>query len=431
MLNRSAFAALCAVSAFIAFTATAPRAQNMDIKGTLLTMTGDPIKGATCRFRNAGNKAVTDDKGAFTITGPLGTLRPDGYAMAMTARGRELTVTLDEAGRAAIDLFDMSGRLIRSVAARELTAGTHRMEFAPLQGARALYLLRVRIGTGESWHRLTVQDGAMTLTGAQAATLVRANAKTGAAPDSLFCAMPGYHGGHAAINGRAITAYTGTFNLRMFSSDKAWDVCAPPQTFAFDQSAGALYFQKLIPDPTANEQEVLREVCQSIWKTAAEVPANKRFTTYKSNINAQVTTGVASTGGNSLNFNVGYINGLKGRGDYAAWYEVLGVLVHEATHSYQPYYSTAGADGFGEAVPDAIRALTGFFKWPTGNKCSGSFTEAYQTGGKYWYFIEQKHPGFISKVYKLTAGDISARVQTVTGESLSSMVSECQSKGMP
>ncbi len=74
---------------------------------------------------------------------------------------------------------------------------------------------------------------------------------------------------------------------------------------------------------------------------------------------------------------------------------------------------------------------TGFFRWPRGSKCSGSYQEAYQTGGKYWYFIEQKHPGFLNKVYKLTSGDISARVQQVTGESLSSLVSECQTKGMP
>jgi hypothetical protein len=55
----------------------------------------------------------------------------------------------------------------------------------------------------------------------------------------------------------------------------------------------------------------------------------------------------------------------------------------------------------------------------------------YQTGGKYWYFIEMKHPGFLTSVWQQTAGDISARVQSITGESLANLASECQTKGMP
>ena len=106
-------------------------------------------------------------------------------------------------------------------------------------------------------------------------------------------------------------------------------------------------------------------------------------------------------------------------------------MLHEGVHSYQPYYQTEGAAGFGEAVPDAIRALTGLFRWPTGTKCTASYTDNYQDGGKYWYFIEQKHPGFLNKVYKLTAGDISVRVKQVTGENLESLVTECKTKGMP
>ena len=109
----------------------------------------------------------------------------------------------------------------------------------------------------------------------------------------------------------------------------------------------------------------------------------------------------------------------------------MGVQTHEAVHSYQAYYNTTGASGFGEAMPDAVRALNGFFKWPTGTKCSGSFTDVYQTGGKYWYFIEMKHPGFITTVWQQNTGDITTRVQSITGESLSAMASECQTKGMP
>jgi hypothetical protein len=101
-------------------------------------------------------------------------------------------------------------------------------------------------------------------------------------------------------------------------------------------------------------------------------------------------------------------------------------------HSYQQFYNTTGAAGFGEAIPDAIRCLTGFFYWPAGTKCSGGFAGTYQTGGKYWYYIELKHPGFIYRVMNAPqTGDISVRVLSLTGDSLSTMCRECETSGMP
>ncbi len=82
-------------------------------------------------------------------------------------------------------------------------------------------------------------------------------------------------------------------------------------------------------------------------------------------------------------------------------------------------------------MPDAVRALTGFFLRLTGTKCSGDIITTYQTGGKYWYFMEMKNPGFLTSVWKLTSGDLSSRVQQVTGGSMSSMADECKATGMP
>lgn len=431
---------------FLLLAVSAALAQQATLKGVVLTMTGKPIANATVQFKGLTAKTMTDAQGRYDFANPVGVRKVEGYHLRMQPREGGLVLDLDRRERISIELFSLSGQRIRQVADGVYPAGISSFDLketgnGAMKSGR-VFLVKVAMGGRVGWHKLTTEGELAVMTGSgESSGLTQgtwedqgsALSKSSATSDSLYITHPLYHGGMAAINGRMVTSYAGTQNFRMFSSDKGWDVCAPAFDFKFDQSPGALYYQKIMKGPAATNQEALREVCQSIWTLPADVPANERFKTYTANINAGVTTDVASTtlNGPELNFNVGYINDQKGNGDAAAWYELVGVLVHEGTHSYQPYYDTPGAEGFGEAMPDAVRALTGFFKWPTGAKCTGSFTGYYQEGGRYWYFIEQKHPGFLNGIYKLTNGDISTRVQQVTGESLSSMVSECQTKGMP
>lgn len=406
------------------FSASFAAAQTVDIRGNVYSVSGEPIAGATCQFRNLSNKAITDAQGHFDFTRTVAVRKVEGYSIAMAAQGRNLSLKLDRREKVSLDLFSLSGKRIRAIADAEMPAGSHTLAMAAPEAARQLYLLRVTVGSETAWHKLTLQDGIASLTDVGSAALARPLAKA-AATDSLFCTAPEYHGGLAKINGRAVSSYSGTYDIRMFSSDPAWkSQCSPPITFNFDNSAGVARYKSLIPDWVATEQEVLMEVCQATFKKATQP---RKYTSYIANI--RTGDGVAATGGNQLEFNSGYIAGQPA--SYKGWWEVVGVQVHEAVHSYQAYYNTAGASGFGEAMPDAVRALTGFFSWPRGTRCTGSFTDVYQTGGKYWYFIEMKHPGFLTSVWQQTSGDISTRVQSITGESLSAMASECQSKGMP
>ncbi|MDB5104389.1 MAG: hypothetical protein JWP91_2078 [Fibrobacteres bacterium] len=407
------------------FCASITQAQTVSISGTVLSVSGAPIAGATCQFRSIANKAVTDAQGKYAFSGAVGIRQPEGYAISMQSQGRSLSLSLDRRERVSLDLFSVGGRLVRKVAEKDLAAGTHTLAFAAPEGAQQLYLLRVSMGSQVAWHKVTLQNGVASLTSAMAASVARPLAKAEAALDSLFCTEPGHHGGLAKINGRAVSAYTGTYNFRMFSSDPAWATqCSMPMTFNFDASAGVAKYKSLVPDWVKSEQEILMEVCQSTFKLPTQP---KKYASYTANIKSM--SGVANTGGNTLNFSSEYIDGQSS--SYSGWYEIMGVQTHEAVHSYQAYYNTTGASGFGEAMPDAVRALNGFFRWPTGTKCTGSFTDVYQTGGKYWYFIEMKHPGFLTSVWQKTADDISVRVQSITGESLSAMASECQTKGMP
>jgi hypothetical protein len=327
-----------------------------------------------------------------------------------------------------VDLFNLSGKLMRNVVDAVLPAGAHSLALTAPNGSHQLYLLRVKLASGTSWHKLTLQDGVASLSDVATAADTRPLAKTEAGVDSLFCTSPDWHGGLAKINGRSVSNYTGTVNIRMFSSAPEWKTqCSPPTTFNFDNTAGATRYKAIIADPVATEQEVLMEVCQSTFKLPTQP---KKYATYVANIKSGAGGQVAATGGNTLGFSTEYIANLQN--NYAGWYEIVGVQTHEATHSYQAYYGTTGVgDAFGESMPDAVRALNGFFSWPTGTKCSGDYKAAYQTGAKYWYFIEMKHPGFLTSVWQNNNGDFAARVQTITGESLTSLNSECQTKGMP
>jgi hypothetical protein len=397
------------------------QAQTIDLKGAVYSVSGAPIAGATCRFKTAGNQAVTDADGKFDFGKSTAVRAAAGYSVAITAEGGQLSLSLDRGQSIEVDLFAIDGRRLANLVAAVLPAGTHRFGLGAAGSGNRLYLLRVKRGSEIAWHKLTRQGGFASIAqGAARGPL----AKTSAIVDSLFCTAPEYHGGLTHTNGRNIGSYSGTQNIRMFSSDPAWKVCSPPITFNFDNSPGVARYKQLIPDWVATEQEILMEVCQSTFKLASQA---KKWTTYIANI--KTDDGVAATGGNELTFNTGYIADQPD--NYAGWIEVTGVQIHEAVHSYQPYYETPGAGGFGEAMPDAVRALTGYFKWPTGTKCTGSYADAYQDGGKYWYFIEMKHPGFLTTVWQQKSGDITTRVQSITGESLSAMATECKTKGMP
>ena len=387
--------------------------------GNVYTLAGVPIVGAKVTLQTAAKSTFTDEKGHydFALVGISSSTTLPGYSL-QTAGG-VLSLGLEKEQKVTLTVFSTSGKSLRRLADGTFPSGNHRFSLAGMERAGQLCLLKVEIGPGTAWHKLTLQGSFAAMAGFAALSADAAPAaKTTAAVESLIVTHPSFNGGLIGMHAKA-SKTTAPVDFRMVSTDPAWNVCAPPITFNFDGSAGASYYKKLIPDPQATEQEVLREICQSIWKLPSQA---KKYTSYTANIKSM--GGVANTGGSTLNFSTDYLNNKP-------LYELIGVQVHEGTHSYQPYYNTTGASGFGEAMPDAVRGLTGYFRWPSGTKCSGSFTAAYQEGGKYWFYIEMVHPGFLSAVWQTSTGDISARVQTITGESLATLTAACQSKGMP
>jgi Peptidase of plants and bacteria len=392
------------------------------LTGYVRTYAGLPLAGATVKLVTLNRRVTTDAQGHYDFSAAAIQSGTQTSNFTLKEQSGQLSLNLDKGDKVSVEIFNLAGKSLNTLVDQYLPAGNNVLELGALGNLNQMCVAKIQTGSETSWYKMSLHGSFVAISEAYSHTNNAALFKTSAAAvaDSLSVTLTGYFGGLMGTNGRKISSTTGVKNFRLFSTDASWNVCAPKVTFNYDNSAGATYYKQVIADPQATEQEVQREVCQSIWQQASEV--GNKYTTYIADITSQ--SGVANTGGNTLNFSTDYINGKP-------WYEIVGVQMHEANHSYQPYYTTTGADGFGEAMPDAVRALTGFFMWPPGTKCSGGYTQVYQGGGQYWYYIEMKHPGFIHGIYKLTAGDISVRVQTVTGEALSSMATQCETTGMP
>jgi Peptidase of plants and bacteria len=400
------------------------------VTGQVRSTIGIPIKGAMVKLTALNITRTTDDSGKYDF-GAVSTLpvsaQPERYSYSIVARGKQMDLDVVAAQKFTIEMFDLSGRRVCTILDDRLAPGNHAVVLGSAALANQMYLVKILAGSRCSYFEFAPDIGMNV-----AKSLVSNNAalpKTAAvaAADSVVVTHPNFWGGLDAINTRKVSSVTGVQNFRMFPFDtSATGWFASKMNFVFTpDTTGVSYYKQKVPDYEYEERETQREVQQCLWRLPSDVPSIKKYATYNCNINATVTTGVAETGGNTLSFNPAYINNKP-------WWEILGVQHHEMVHSYQQFYNTTGADGFGEAIPDAIRCLTGFFYWPAGTKCSGGFAGTYQTGGKYWYYIELKHPGFIYKVMNTAqTGDISARVLSITGDSLSSMCTECESKGMP
>lgn len=414
---------------------TANASAQATVSGQVRTMTGVPIKDATVKLVTLNLTRTTDDSGKYDFSVPVGVLSRSNAlqnaSYSINANGKQIILSMIRNEKVTIELFDLSGRRLRMIAYGSLQQGSHHFALDASVMNSKLCLIKIQVGAAASYHKVAFLNNAIIGFSDNRSSnmndMLLSKALSITAADSIVVTHPNYWGGLDAINTRKISATTGTQNFRMFSNDtSATGWFASKMNFIFTpDTVGVSYYKNKVPDYAFEEQETQREIQQCLWALPADVPSNKKWATYNCNVNATITTGVAATGGNTLSLNPGYCNNKP-------WWEILGVQHHEMVHSYQQFYNTTGADGFGEAIPDAIRALCGFFYWPTGSKCSGGFAGAYQTGGKYWYFIELKHPGFIYRVMNAPqTGDISSRVQTLTGESLSSMCTECETSGMP
>src|SRR5438445_13835805 len=127
------------------FSGSLAGAQTVGITGTVLTVSGSPVAGATCQFKSISNKAVTGADGKYDFSGATAVRRSEGYSISMQFQGRNLSLNLERGERVSLDLFSLAGKLLGNIADGNLPAGTHSLAFAAPEASHKLCLLRAKL----------------------------------------------------------------------------------------------------------------------------------------------------------------------------------------------------------------------------------------------------------------------------------------------
>lgn len=218
--------------------------------------------------------------------------------------------------------------------------------------------------------------------GAPAAVAGAPSAGSGGAPSggSGGAATAGAGGASAGAGG---SSTVGPFGVQ--SCQPAFEqACKPDIEFVNGDPTGrGKVFTDAVPDVTATMKDVACIVCSMLYRTASEIPTNK----HPSKIRLVLDThgGVAQAGGNQIQFDLNYIQGIgddNKNNPAAIKQEMMGVLQHETVHLYQNY----GNGGTGEGEADLVRTRKGYYprsRWTKG----GSWKDAYTTSGFFYSWL--------------------------------------------
>ena len=416
-------------------------AQTVTVHGFVRSMIGVPIKGATVRLVNINATQQTDSSGYYDFSKLVvgtrsATVTAENSGYSLCSKGKRIVLNLARDENVSLGLFDLSGKLVRTVLDKPLPAGSYSVDLGIREQSGHVLLAKIRVGSAASCYKIGQVQGSFVglaesasqpMTSPTSAVARTSLANVG---DSIVVTHPSYFGGLDQINTRRIPADTGLNNFRMFASDtSATGWYASPMKFVFTpDTVGVSYYQQTVPNYVAVERETQREVEQCLWRFPSEIPGKNKYPLYTVTLNAVSAIEakpIAWTGPDFLLMCPPAINGRP-------WWNIVAVQHHEYVHSCQPFYTMKGITGFGESSAECIAALSGFYYWPAGARCMGTINDAYQIAAHYLYFIELKHPGYISSLYKTdTTTDFAAATLKITGDSLSSMCAECVKKGMP
>ena len=190
----------------------------------------------------------------------------------------------------------------------------------------------------------------------------------------------GAGGAAAGAGGAAGSSAIGPFGIT--SCQPAFETaCKPKIEFTNGDPTGrGKVFTDVIPDIETTEKEIACTACSILYRTANEIPQNKHPTTIK--IVLDTHGGVAQAGGDTIQFDLDYINGYKNQSAAVTKQEMMGVLQHETVHLYQNY----GTGGTGEGLADLVRARTGYYpqsRW----RSEGTWKTAYTASGNFYSWL--------------------------------------------
>ena len=192
MSYKSVAAILCAAS--IVFS-------QISITGTVKdSATQAGIQGAVVSLAATGLTTVTDNNGKYSFGTSVSTAHLQSPDQAIPApvisNNRLIFRVAEKASFVRIDLYTLSGRLVRTLLDKELTQGNYRLNLMTGPVASQPYLLKIRLEKNSTVLRLPLLDrtahSAGTATKIELADMLFSTAKLSAAADTIMAWAVGY-----------------------------------------------------------------------------------------------------------------------------------------------------------------------------------------------------------------------------------------------
>jgi hypothetical protein len=208
--------------------------------------------------------------------------------------------------------------------------------------------------------------------------------------------------------------------------------CSPPVNIVVEDPAGLQPFSSRfnMANLPATFQQIGRNVCAVLYKNAAEVQANQTSVT----LTFRNMAGVAFNSGGNIVVSTQHVQNVANSGQDVVR-EILGVLSHEVTHTYQ-YNDADGSPrapqlgGVIEGVADYVRFRHGFKTYANRRK-GGTWSAGYDTTA---FFIDYLDRTYFDFGYRFNQS-MSSRdgrawnstvFQTLTGKSVDTLWNEYQ-----
>jgi glucosylceramidase len=180
--------------------------------------TQTPIQGAVVNLSASGLTSVTDKDGKYSFGSDVSVNSPHqaGQLLPMRLSGGNRLVfgVTDRPSTVRVDLYAVSGRLIRTILNRTLTEGNYQLDLTVASAASQACLLKVRLGNNTTVLRLAMvgraAHAAFGLTDIGQADAPSRAAKTSAAADTILAWAVGY-----ATASLGIDNLTGTYDLTL------------------------------------------------------------------------------------------------------------------------------------------------------------------------------------------------------------------------
>ena len=188
-------------------------AQTINLHGLVTSKTGKPVAQAIVVLQGKALKDTTASDGSYSIVqnDPSSIDFSAHRAYGISLDGGGLVVSLDRPSSLQVELFDLSGNLLRRDLLLNAGAGTHRFSFATSSGRAALHLVRISVdGQSTSFRCLSLGTDRSILVGNSSARAMAA------VSDTLVATAAGYTTGKVAIS-----SYDQTVNILLDTATAA------------------------------------------------------------------------------------------------------------------------------------------------------------------------------------------------------------------